>query len=176
MIFLKLVHAGEPVRGEATAFGYVGQIVLSSFSWILEATGPPQPPRRYAPLDPKDVRLEKTFDLSSTALYRRMDDWGRKNDRREPMYDLAVITIVDPSTDEAMGKAEPMLTVTLKQCNLKSINTAASEGGRSMRLTESLVLSFEEGSLAYRPFHPQHAGRRLPPKTFTLPPESERRA
>ena len=176
MIFLKLMQAGEPVRGEATAFGYVGQIVLSSFSWGLRCDGPPKGSNRYAPLDPQDVQLGKYFDLASPALYRRMDDWGRKNDRREAMYDLAVITVVDPSTDEAMGKAEPMLTVTMKQCNIKSISTSAAEGGRSMRLTESLRLSFAEGSLAYRPFHPQHAGRRLPPKTVTLPSEAMRRS
>ena len=175
MIFLRLEHAGEIVRGEATTVGFVGQIVLSSFSWSLEATGAPQGDRRYAPLNPKDVRLEKTFDLSSTALYRRMDDWGRKNDRSEPMYDVAVITVVDPFMDDATDP-RPMLTVRLERCNLKSINTSAAESGRSMRLTETLTVSFEKGSLAYRPANPRRPGYRLPPKTFTLPPESERRS
>jgi type VI protein secretion system component Hcp len=172
MIFLKLVHEGEAVPGDATAAGYEGQIVVDSLSWTMETQldlDGEQRNLRGVSHSPKSVTLEKFVDSASATLYQRMFSWGEKDDKRVPMFDLATIFVVDPSYDEQIRRPEAMFTILLEKCNIDSISTSASESGRASKLTERLEMSFVEGRIAYRPPHPEQAGRRLPPKSFVIP-------
>jgi hypothetical protein len=176
MIFLKLVHDGEAVLGDSATRGYEGQIEVSSLSWQMDVKHAPEGKDVAPDAFPKSVTLEKVFDSASTHLYGRMYSWGAKKDKSVPMFDLATIFVVDPAFDPTVGRPETMFTLMLEKCKIENISTSATESGRSMKLTERLEISFVEGRIAYRPPHPEQAGRRQPPKSFVIPRAAAKKA
>lgn len=142
-VFLQIVFDGKALPGEATADGFVGQIVVESMSWQATATHKPVADDKVSTeWRPQSLRLGKVFDKASTALYQKMRD-------REK-FDSATVTVVDLTLFG--DKPEAVMVMQVKNGFLEQINTKAADAGSFMRIGEDLTLSFNEGKLSYFPY------------------------
>ncbi len=139
--------------GDATIAGYEEQIVVESFSWSVVASTVPKTVTADAvtKVDAKAVSIKKQFDRSSTRLWEMM-----KTDK--PF--TATLRFLDPSSRSAssfkgLGKIDEILEIQLLGCHIDRISFGADDSGKSVDLSEDLVISYEtSASLSYRAYDP----------------------
>ena len=147
LILLEIVNADA--KGDVTVTGAADQIAVESFSWgvgaeVTDKTGSDPKPN----IKPQNLQLKKQFDGATTSLSTLM--------QKDDSFD-AVLRFIDPSS-QASGnppKYESVLEIELKQCHIESITLGASETGKSINLSESIVISFEQSiTFSYRTYSP----------------------
>lgn len=148
LILLDLENGGVKVPGDATMAGFENLIVVYSFSWSFDAeTVEKLNANPVTTTKAGKVSLRKNFDRSSAALFRIMET----DNGRTPLE--ATLKFLDVSS-LGQGAMDCVLEVTLTGCHIDSVSLRASDGGKSVEVTEEVVLSFQEKmSLDYRSYN-----------------------
>ncbi len=148
-LFLQLVVGGRALAGDSHHQGFEGQIVLENFSWQTKAQHLPTGNGLRTTVTHGHVKLSKTFDRASTALY------GYVRDHKE--LDSATLTLLDGTLHR--DKPIVLLEMALKKCFLGDLRVSTGGGGASMQVSEDFALSFETGVLHYFPVLTRNQGR-----------------
>lgn len=158
-LFLKLVIKGKMVPGSSDVEGFKGLIALESMNWGMTAVHKQvTASEKRTEHKPKELRLSKVFDKSSTAIYANM--------KTREKFDSATITMVDAMLTD--GRPKVMMTMDVQSGYIESVDARAADAGNSMRLSETIVLSFKNGKVSYSPFNSK-TNTRASPMTYTLP-------
>jgi len=137
--------------GDVTIGDFERQIAVDSFSWSLEAkVQESEAQGKIAKLDAKALNIKKQFDSASTKLHALM---------QKPDKFKATLSFIDPANRGAKTSAgkiniDSVLVIELTGCRIDRISLSASDSGKSISLSENLVISYtDKATLKYRPFN-----------------------
>ncbi len=161
-IFLYLDVHGRAIAGEGSTAGYEGEIEIESFSFDLgeessaskdkteeayrqavyqaSKDGKP-PPKKPAQSAGNTLSITKFYDKSSTNLARYLANGAR--------FDEARLTVDHHLISGGAKIANPALTVTLFNGQIKDLNLSLSDSDKSAKLMETIKLSYRKIEVVY---------------------------
>lgn len=157
LIFLKLTFPadgggqapGRPVQGESSAEGFRDLIEVESLAWELSAkndkakgVGNDEPQ-----IDYHAVTVNKHFDRASLAMLNKSARTQAAGDNRQAKrtaFQEAVFTYVEmvPGVDGADSTLQPVIQIRIKDGYVEDLKLTVGESGNSMRVSETVRLSF----------------------------------
>ena len=149
-IYLEL----DDVKGESTAAGFVERAEIQTVRWGLSARNSQTVDEQTAAaqLDYDLVTLTKHFDNASLACLKRTARSDGGGDQRRQGFETAKISyvdvVLDPDSPEN-AKSVPVVEIVLKHGYIEDYQLSTAEGSRSIRVEETIKLSYRSIRFSY---------------------------